>query len=153
MKPFDMAAFSPAGTGTIADAFGTRHIIRITADQTGGSLGVFDVEVPPGEGPPPHVHEAEEEFFRVLSGRFAFWCNGTRVELDEGGVIVVPRGAVHTFRNIGTTPGRFMTLVTPGGFEGLFAAVAAAQPEAPEEIAALSARFHLRLVMDHSAPA
>lgn len=71
MTTFDKAAFSKADAGVEAIAFG-RHIIRIAADQTGGSLGCFEAEVPAGEGPPFHVHEKEEEFFRVLEGRFAF---------------------------------------------------------------------------------
>ncbi|MEI4470006.1 cupin domain-containing protein [Frigidibacter sp. MR17.24] len=145
MKPFDTAAFSPAGAGRLATGFGP-HMIRISAEQTGGRLGVFEAEVPPGEGPPLHVHDREDEFFRVLSGRFAFWCNGTRVDLTEGGVIVVPRGAVHRFQNVGTTPGAIMTVVTPGGFEGFFAAVETERPAGPFEIDALAERFALRFV-------
>ena len=150
MQPFDTAVVSPAGAGREAFAFG-RHTLRITAAQTGGSLGVFEAEVPPGEGPPLHVHEKEDEFFRVLSGRFAFWCNGTRVELGADGLIVVPRGAVHRFQNIGTTTGHLMTLMTPGGFEGFFPAVEAARPESPEAIAALAARYNLRFVQEEVA--
>ncbi len=145
MKTFDQAVVSTAGAGTLAFGFGP-HTIRISADQTGGSLGVFEDEVPAGEGPPPHVHDNEEEFFRVLEGRFAFWCNGTRVELEEGGLIVVPRGAVHRFQNIGETTGRLMIMMTPGGFEGFFKAVETEAPATPGEIDALAARFSLRFV-------
>lgn len=145
MNGFTRAAFSAPGAGTIADAFG-RHIIRITADQTGGALGLFEAEVPAGEGPPPHIHEAEEEFFRVLEGQFAFWCAGDRVDLTTGGTIAIPRGKVHRFQNIGTSLGRLMVVMTPGGFEGFFPAVAAERPEGPEAVAAIAARFHLRFV-------
>lgn len=86
MNTFDQAAFSPAGPGTPALGFGP-HLIRNSADQTGGRLEIFEADVPPGEGPPPHVHEAEDEVFRVLGGRFAFWCHGDRVDLEAGGVI------------------------------------------------------------------
>ncbi|MBE0553904.1 MAG: cupin domain-containing protein, partial [Rhodobacteraceae bacterium] len=120
MQPFEQAAFSPAGAGQIVtDRFG-RHTIRIAAAETGGRLGVFEAEVPPGEGPPPHIHDHEDEFFRVLSGSFAFWCNGARVDLTADGTLVVPRGAVHRFQNTGSTPGRLMCVMTPGGFEGFF---------------------------------
>jgi mannose-6-phosphate isomerase-like protein (cupin superfamily) len=145
MTTFDQAAFSAPGAGTRAQGFGP-HIIRISADQTGGRLGVFEAEVPPGEGPPPHVHDREEEFFRILEGRFAFWCDGQRVDLGAGGVIVVPRGAVHRFQNIGETLGRLMIVMTPGGFEGFFPAVEAEAPQSPQEIDTLAARFGLRFV-------
>lgn len=145
MQIFDHAAYSQPGAGSLANAFGA-NLIRIPAAQTGGRLGVFEAEVPPGEGPPPHVHEREEEFFRILEGHFAFWCNGQRVDLGSGGVIVVPRGAVHRFQNIGESVGRLMVVMTPGGFEGFFPAVEADAPQTPQEIDALAARFGLRFV-------
>lgn len=147
MTTFVKAAFSPSGSGIEAFAFG-RHTIRITADQTGGNLGCFEDEVPAGEGPPPHVHEKEDEFFRVLDGRFAFWCNGDRVELTEGGVICVPRGSVHRFQNIGHSMGRIMVVVTPGGFEGFFHAVDAVPNASMDEIGQIAARYNLRFVFD-----
>lgn len=146
MQTFDKAAFSPAGAGrTTSDRFG-RHTLRITADQTGGRLGLFEAEVPPGEGPPFHIHETEDECFRVLSGTFTFWCGTDCVTLSEGGVILVPRGAAHRFQNTGSTPGRLMTIMTPGGFEGFFPACEAAQPETPEQVGAIAARYNLRFV-------
>lgn len=145
MTTFERAAFSPAGGGDLAMAFG-RHTIRISADATGGNLGCFESEVPPGEGPPPHVHERETEFFRVMDGRFQFTCGDDTVTLAEGGVIAVPPGAVHWFRNVGTGMGRLMVVMTPGGFEGFFPAVEREAPQTPAQIDALAARFHLRFV-------
>lgn len=152
MTPFEKAAFSTANAGQEALAFG-RHIIRITADQTGGNLGCFESEVPPGDGPPPHVHEKEEEFFRVIEGRFAFWCNDAKVELTEGGVICVPRGSVHRFQNIGQSMGRLMVVMTPGGFEGFFPAVASEPGASMDRICQIAAQFNLRFVMDAAVAA
>ena len=145
MSTFTKAAFSLPGAGQIADAFG-RHIIRISADRTGGSLGVFESEVPAGEGPPFHVHDREEEFFVVLSGRFGFWCEGDHVELGAGGAIVIPRGTAHRFQNIGSETGQLLVVMTPGGFEGFFPAMQAEAPTTDIGIAALAARFNLRFV-------
>lgn len=147
MTTFDKAAFSPAGAGIEALAFG-RHIVRITADQTGGNLGCFEAEVPAGEGPPFHVHDKEDEFFRVLEGRFAFICDGKRVDLAEGGVICLPRGSVHRFQNIGQSTGRLMIVVTPGGFEGFFPAVASEPGASLERIGQIAAQFQLHFVLD-----
>lgn len=145
MKSFDQTVFSAPGAGVLAQGFGP-HVIRISSAQTGGRLGAFEAEVPAGEGPPPHVHDKEDEFFRVLAGRFAFWCNGERVELGADGMLVVPRGAVHRFQNVGDAPGRLLCIMTPGGFEGFFAAVEEEKPAMPTEIDALAARFNLRFV-------
>jgi mannose-6-phosphate isomerase-like protein (cupin superfamily) len=147
MTSFIQAAFSPAGTGIDAIAFG-RHTIRIAAEQTGGNLGCFEAEVPAGDGPPLHVHEKEDEFFRILDGDFAFWCNGTRVDLTAGGVICVPRGAVHRFQNIGQTTGHLMVVMTPGGFEGFFPAVAREIMPSAERICQIGEQFNLRFVFE-----
>lgn len=142
MKKFAGAAISPLGHGMPAMAFG-KHVIRMMAANTGGSLGMFEAFVEAGEGPPLHVHEREDEFFRVLTGRFGFWCAGDYVELAEGGCIALPRGVPHRFRNVGKTEGRLMVVVTPGGFESFFSIVELCRPETPEQIASVAKGFGL----------
>lgn len=142
MRSFTQPAISPSGDGMIAMAFGT-HIIRIFAEDTGGACGMLEAIVPAGEGPPCHVHENEDEFFRVLRGRFGFWCAEEYVELTEGGCIVLPRSIPHRFRNIGTEEGRVMVVVTPGGMENFFPTVAQAGREGAADIGAISAKFGL----------
>jgi quercetin dioxygenase-like cupin family protein len=104
---------------------------------------MFEATVPPGEGPPLHMHEREDEFFRVLSGRFGFWCAGDYVELTEGGCIALPRGVPHRFRNIGESKGHIMVVVTPGGFENFFPIIELCKPETPEQIASVAMDFGL----------
>lgn len=147
MKTFTFAAVSPPGHGTPALAFGN-HVIRMMAANTGGSFGMLEAIVPPGEGSPLHVHEREDEFFRVLSGRFGFWCAGDYVELAEGGCIALPRGVPHRFRNVGETEGRLMVVVTPGGFENFFSIIELCKPETPEQIASVAMDFGLTLLPD-----
>ena len=147
MKTFTYAAVSPPGHGTPAVAFG-KHVIRIMAANTGGALGMLEAIVPPGEGPPLHVHEREDEFFRVLSGCFGFWCAGDYVELTAGGCIALPRGVPHRFRNIGDKDGHLMVVVTPGGFENFFPIIELCKPETPEQIASVAKDFGLTFLPD-----
>ncbi len=149
MKTFTYAAVSPPGHGMPAAAFG-KHVIRMMADNTGGALGMLEVIVPPGGGPPLHVHEREDEFFRVLSGCFGFWCGGDYVELAEGGCIALPRGVPHRFRNIGEAEGCLMVVVTPGGFENFFPIIDVCKPETPEQIASIAADFGLTFLPERS---
>ena len=44
--------------------------VLATREQTGGSLGMFRQTIAPNSGPPTHVHQAEDEFFYVVSGEF-----------------------------------------------------------------------------------
>ncbi|PSJ52211.1 cupin domain-containing protein [Pseudaminobacter soli (ex Li et al. 2025)] len=147
MKTFTCAAVSPPSHGTPVLAFG-KHIIRMMAANTGGSLGMLEAIVPPGEGPPLHVHEREDEFFRVLCGSFGFWCAGDYVELAEGGCIALPRGVPHRFRNIGEQEGRLMVVVTPGGFENFFPLIELCKPETPVQIASVAMDFGLTFLPD-----
>ena len=48
---------------------GTDAITLIaTAEQTGGSIGVFEDTSSPGDGPPRHVHYGSDELFYLLEG-------------------------------------------------------------------------------------
>jgi hypothetical protein len=44
------------------------QVYRVEASgaQTGGLFGLVEVSTPQGSGPPPHVHEREDEAFHVL---------------------------------------------------------------------------------------
>jgi len=150
MNCFTRAIASPAGDGQKVMAFGP-HLIRITAQDTGGAMGVLEATVPAGEGPPLHLHEREEEFFRVLSGRFAFWCADEMAVLEEGGCIALPRGIPHRFQNIGDKDGRLMVVVTPGGFEQFFPEIERRQPSGPEELVAIAAEFGLTFLSSGQA--
>ena len=124
------------------------HLIRMTAEDTGGTYGLMELDIPAGEGPPLHVHEREEQFFHVLSGTFLFVGGDSRTELSEGGCILLPRRVPHRFQNVGDATGRVMLIVTPGGFEGFFSAVEGAALADVDDIAA---RFGLRFLPDLSA--
>jgi hypothetical protein len=59
----------------------------------------------------------------------------------------VPRGREHTFRVAGVSPARHLIILTPGGFEGFFADMAAGQFRIPEDMDAIlesAARHDLR---------
>ena len=142
MSDFLEPIISPAGSGRVAIAFGA-HAVRISGEETGGALGVIEATLPPGGGPPMHLHEREDELFRVLSGRFGFWCGLDYVELEAGGLVALPRGVPHRFQNVGESDGTVMAIVTPGGFERFFLDIEAKAPAGPAEIGAIAAGFGL----------
>ena len=116
--------------------------IELTAQETSGELGLFTATVPPMGGPPPHVHRKESETFYVLEGTFEFFVDGTFHIRRAGGTAYVPAGTLHTFRNIGETEGRLLTVVSPGGFEGFFAACGVPEQAGPQPMTdALVARM------------
>ncbi len=40
--------------------------------------------------------------------------------VGAGTFVNIPKNTLHTFRNAGTTPARFLGLAVPAGFEGFF---------------------------------
>jgi mannose-6-phosphate isomerase-like protein (cupin superfamily) len=91
-----------------------------TRDQTGGALGLFRQTIAPKSGPPTHIHQAEDEFFYVVSGEFKVKLGDRIMSVPAQSVMFVPRGTAHTFQNVGTEPGVLLVGVTPGGFEKMF---------------------------------
>jgi len=109
-----------SGHGEINRAFDLPRRFLIRSDEVGGSFSQWSEEVPPGAGPPMHVHHGEHELFRILAGEFRFWCAGDVVDLGVGDTVLVPRGAHHAFRNISGQNGLLLITMTPGGAEGFF---------------------------------
>ena len=91
-----------------------------TADQTGGSLGMFRQTIAPNSGPPTHVHHTEDEFFYIVSGEFKVKVGDRVMNAPAQSVMFVPRGTAHTFKNVGAQPGVVLVGVTPGGLEKMF---------------------------------
>jgi mannose-6-phosphate isomerase-like protein (cupin superfamily) len=91
-----------------------------TGDQTGAALGLYRQTIAPKSGPPTHIHQAEDEFFYVVSGEFKVKLGDRIVSAPAQSVMFVPRGTAHTFQNVGTEPGVLLVGVTPGGFEKMF---------------------------------
>jgi len=119
--------------------------ILATAD-TGGAMSITDSVSPPGSGPPRHIHHDADETFVMLTGDTEFWRDGERFIRGPGETVFVPRGTEHTFRVVSDTPSRHLVILTPGGFEGFFAEMAAGNFRIPQDMPAIeesAARHHL----------
>lgn len=109
-----------AGDGPVLHAFGDTFQVKLGAEQTGGRLALGLATVPPGSGPPPHLHRNEDELFIVVEGRMSFLANGAWTDVAPGGVVFLPRGAPHTFKNRTDAPVKMWIIATPSGFERFF---------------------------------
>ena len=133
---FDRALVSlPDGPRLGRAPHGSHILVHATAAQTGGAFGMWEAFIPPGKGPTPHTHTRETEVFRVIAGRFRFWCGNDVVELPTGGVVTLPPHIPHHWINISDEMGQVMAIVSPGGFEELFLAIARIEHPTPADIA------------------
>ena len=129
------------------DAFewlGVHYRPILSTAETGGTMSIVDSVSPAGSGPPRHIHHDADETFVLLTGDAEFWLEGDSFTRGPGETVFVPRGREHTFRIVSERPSRHLVILTPGGFEGFFAEMAAGQLRIPEDMAAIeeSARRH-----------
>lgn len=91
-----------------------RDRVRFMGELDGTDLAVLEVEVPPGSGTPPHVHDSPE-IFRVLTGEIAFgrFDAGppTEAVAGPGTVVTVPSAVPHNYRNAGSAPASMLVVV------------------------------------------
>ena len=126
------------------DWLGVQYKTILTPAQSGGAMSIVDSLSPVGSGPPRHVHETEDEAFIIMTGLCKFWLEGDEFTAGAGESVFIPRGKEHTFKVIGDAPCRHVLILTPGGFEGFFADMAAGQFRIPEDMPAIegSAKRH-----------
>ncbi len=124
----------PNNGGTSVDILGIPMLIRVHGRDTGGVLSVVESHDVPGGGPPPHIHHREDETFQILEGDYEFVVGGKTLRATAGTTLFAPRGVAHTYRYLGTTPGRLMCIITPSGFEGFFEEIGAMTPQQQQDI-------------------
>ena len=115
--------YVPAGSGADYWGPGTVMTFLITGKDTGGSFFLAEMSVPPGGGPPPHVHQREDESFYMLEGTLTVQVGGKTLAASAGDVAFLPRGIVHSFKNTGDAKARALVVTTPAGLEHYFAEV------------------------------
>jgi quercetin dioxygenase-like cupin family protein len=122
--------------------FGEPVEILTTSEETEGRSCLMTQVSPPGGGPPPHSHQNEDETFFVLEGEYELLVNGASHRLLPGDVMHATRGSVHTFRNVGTTPGKMLIAVVPGGFEKYLEEISKFSiPDGMPQVLEISRRF------------
>jgi len=103
----------PADAGVTKWVFGDTYTMKLTAQQTSGSLGLVEASVPPGGGPVAHTHAGEDEIFYLLSGELEFLSGDQTFTARPGDVVFIPRTVHHRFRNIGIRPASMLFMYTP----------------------------------------
>src|SRR5260221_1259342 len=124
----------PNEGGRKVNVLGIPMVIRVHGRDTGGVVSAVESHDVPGGGPPPHIHQREDETFKILEGEYEWTVGGKTFIAKEGATIFAPRGIPHTYRYLDKTPGRLMCIMTPSGFEGFFEEIGALGPEQQQDI-------------------
>ena len=92
---------------------------KLYGADTDGAYSLLEVELD-GDGPPQHIHKAEDEAFYVLEGEIKVLLGERTFKATAGSFVLIPRGTVHAFSRIGQEPAKFLAIFSPAGFEKCF---------------------------------
>jgi mannose-6-phosphate isomerase-like protein (cupin superfamily) len=128
--------------GELLGFSGAAFLVKASADSKGGAFSIIEERDPLDT--PMHVHRNEDELFVVLEGEHVFQCGEEEFQVGPGGVVFAPRNVPHGHRRVVPRTGRFLTLVSPAGFENFFRDLSAAEESGasmPEAYAAASEKY------------
>ncbi len=111
------------GEGNAFWVLGDLYTFKITGKENQGAFTIIEQIIQPQGGPPPHIHHREDEAFYVLEGSFSFLCGDQQRVFGAGSFVYIPKGTLHTFKNIAERPGKLMVTITPAGLEEFFYAI------------------------------
>ena len=137
----------PVATGPAYWGPGDHYTFLVTGKESGGAYFAMEALVPPGGGPPPHIHTREDETFYLLEGEIEFLLGDELILAGAGDFVNVPRGTVHRFRNTGTQTARLVLTFTPAGIERWFEETLESAPnevradEVPDNAQEVAARY------------
>jgi quercetin dioxygenase-like cupin family protein len=137
---------------------GDAYRFLATGEDTNGRYAMWEALVPPGGGPPSHVHSREEEGFYILEGEITIQVGEKRIVASAGMFANMPVGTPHSFKNESKSPARMLISVAPAGLEQMFFEVGVpvaqgattALPPTQEEIEkllAVSSRYGIEFML------
>jgi mannose-6-phosphate isomerase-like protein (cupin superfamily) len=106
---------------------------KAVSEDTNGQYTLFELQVDPEIGPPPHIHHREDEAFYIQEGELEFQLGDRTVIATPGTFLYSPKGHLHSFKNITNQRAKILVWCTPAGIEKYFAEVGIPvdDPEAP----------------------
>lgn len=110
---------TPTEGRTIA-VVGDIYRFLATGEETDGKYAMFEAIVPPGGGPPPHIHSREEESFLILEGEITFTVGENQIVATAGTFANMPVGSLHSFKNATDKTARMIISIAPAGLEKMF---------------------------------
>jgi quercetin dioxygenase-like cupin family protein len=108
------------GQGRTIAVVGDVYRFLATGEETADRYATWEAIVPPGGGPPPHIHSREEESFYILEGEITFTVGEEKTVATQGMFANMPVGSLHSFKNNTDKTARMILSVAPAGLEKMF---------------------------------
>jgi len=101
---------------------GGRFTFKLTSEETNGALAIIDVDIIPGNEPPRHYHEVEDETNLIKEGTITYFIGDDIIHANAGDIVFMPRGVPHNFK-VTSEKASVCLIITPGGFENFFSGI------------------------------
>jgi quercetin dioxygenase-like cupin family protein len=116
---------------------------RLEGEQSGGSVALFEFDVPAGARVPvAHSHQAYDETIYGLEGVLSWTLDGAKTDVGQGEVLFIARGVVHRFDNDHGVDAKMLAIISPGilgpGYFREMASILEAASGGPPDPAAIS---------------
>ena len=108
------------GQGRTVAVVGDVYRFLATGEDTNGKYALLEAIIPPGGGPPPHVHSREEEGFYVLEGEVTLVIDGKPLVASAGMFANLPVGIPHSFKNETRRRAKMLISLAPAVLEQMF---------------------------------
>lgn len=144
------------GDGDSLWFFNSLLTVKAGGEQTANAWTLCEILSPPDFGPPPHVHDREDEAFYVLEGEVSFSCGEKTWTAGAGSFVHLPRRVTHGFTTWSQGPVRMLQLTSPAQFEHFAADLGAPatrltlpEPVAPDiaRLQEVSARYGIEFLL------
>jgi len=134
--------------GEAHNVLGDRMTFKLTGADTNGAFTLIEELNEPGTMIPMHVHDDEDEVFKVLEGQLELTVGGETTVLKAGDLAYGPKGVPHSWKVVGDEKARVILSVFPSGIEEMFRELGAMPPGPPdfEKVSEICGRYNIRFV-------
>lgn len=109
-----------AESGKLIALSGDLNRFVFTGEETAGRFAQWEAILPPGGGPPVHLHRHEDEAIHVLAGEVTARIGDQTLTLHQGASAYLPIGVPHGFTNHSEHETRILFTAVPAGLEHFF---------------------------------
>ena len=134
--------------GKVLNVIGDIQTFKLTGKDTNGLFTLIEEYNDPGTAIPTHVHENEDEVFKVIEGEMELTVGDKTTVLKAGDLAFGPRGIPHSWKIIGNSKAKVILSVFPSGIEEMFEELSELPPGPPDfpKVTEICGRYGIRFI-------
>ncbi|MFD2784453.1 cupin domain-containing protein [Hymenobacter rubripertinctus] len=134
--------------GQKLNILGDHQQIKLTGKDTNGRFLAIYQDNSPNTQIPMHVHQNEDEVYKIVEGEVEFTVGEKKSVLKSGDTIFLPKNIPHAWKVVGKSNAKVYLDIFPSGLEDMFEELSklpAGPPDFPQ-IAVICRRYGISFV-------